>query len=237
MKQFIVSALAALFYFLSAAISPPAISVTAQAPTEEYACILEDTYFYTSQTESHGLFLLPKTYFVKVLERGDSFCRVEYLSDTDTTKKLRGFVKTHLLTFVDFVPYMPYLFHAFDVRYVVDDGPSDSTFLSSITVRCTYYGDYTVGTKTYCYVLRDGAFGYVPKPDDFYYPENTEYAEYLAAQNSVTQPPSQSETSPMQITVLVTLCLLIPALAAVILKPPKRPPYETDEYEYSPTRR
>lgn len=231
----IVSALFALFYSLCATLSPPRFFAQAQAPTEEYACILEDgTYFYASQTESHGLFLLPKTYFVKVVERGEDFCRVEYLSDSETTKKLRGFVKTHLLTFVDFVPYMPYLYHAFDVRYVVDNSPTDSSFLSSITIRCAYYGDYTVGTKTYCYVLRDDTFGYVPKPIDFYYPENTEYADYLAQQNTTTQPPAQSEMPPAQIAVLIALCLLVPTLAAIILKPPKRPPYETDEYEYSP---
>lgn len=237
MKKFILSALLPLLYFLCVSVAPLSIApVTARAATEQYACILEDnTYFYASQDTARGLFLLPKTYFVKVLSVEGEFTQIEYLTDGETTKKVRGFAKTDELTPVDFIPQTPYLYHSFEVRYIVDGGtPVDSSFISSITVRCTYYGDYTVGTSTYCYILRDGVFSYVPKPADFSFTENTEYADNLATQppasSGDTPPVGEEAMSPAQIAVLVALCLLVPTLAALIIKPPKRLPYEQEDF-------
>jgi hypothetical protein len=62
-----------------------------------------------------------------------------------------------------------------------------------------------------------------------------EYADYLA---SLTPTPPEPEppatlpdtpSSPAQIAILIALCLLVPLLAALILKPPRRPPYEVDD--------
>ena len=233
MKKFILWVLLPVVYFLYALFPLPPASI-ATAETERYACILsENCYFYASQDETRGLFLLPKSYFVKVLSLDGEYTQIEYLTDGDATKRIRGFAKTDQLTLVDFTPNTPYLYHTFDVRYVADGGGVvDSSLLGSITFRCVYYGDYVVGTSTYCYVLRDGIFTYVPKPVSFSYPENTEYADYLA-----THSPSNSQTDntdesipPAQIAILILLCLLVPTLAAIILKPPKRLPYESDDF-------
>lgn len=229
-----------LLFFIFAPISAP-ISRTAKANAEhesgEYACVLaENTYFYASADDRRGIFVLPKTYFVKLIEYGTPYCKVEYLMDGDKTQRVVGYAHTDELTFVDFTPVNPYLTHVFDVHYRIDGGEiEDDAFLTQITVSCLYYGDFSVGSKTYCYVLRDGEFGYVPKPATLSYPENTEYQDYLdklAAQSpSTPTPPAQTEqaASPAQIAILIVLCLLVPILAALILKPPKRPPYELDE--------
>lgn len=225
-----------MLHCLCVVFAPCVSTVSVQAETVAFACVLtDDCYFYAEKNETRGLFLLPKTYFVKIVERDGEFTQIEYLTDGENTKKVRGYAKTDLLTFVDFTPKNPYLYHTFDVRYVVDGStPIDSSFIGSITLRCTYYGDYTVGTNTYCYILRDGVFGYVPKPLDFSYAENTEYAEHLSSRpppTSSTLSPNESEAmSPAQIAVLIALCLLVPTLAALILKPPKRLPYETDDF-------
>ena len=207
-----------------------------QSNRSEYACILtDDVFFYAGADERRGVFLLPKTYFVKILEHGAEYCKIEYLYDGEKTERLIGYAKTDKLTFVEFTPNNPYLYHVFDVRYRIDDSEiTDSSFLTQITVSCAYYGDYAVGSKTYCYVLRDGEFGYIPKPNDLSYPENTEYQDYLDELASSQPPPSTpSQTdptvSPVQIAILVALCLLVPILAALILKQPKRPPYELDD--------
>ncbi len=228
-----------LFLFLAPVSAP--ISRTAKAATEresgEYACVLaENTYFYASADDRRGLFVLPKTYFVKLIEYGTPYCKVEYLIDGNETQRVVGYAHTDELTFVDFIPVNPYLTHVFDVHYRIDGSEiEDDAFLTQITVSCLYYGDFSVGSKTYCYVLRDGEFGYVPKPISLSYPENTEYQDYLdklAAQSPPTAtPPAQTEqaASPAQIAILIVLCLLVPILAALILKPPKRPPYELDD--------
>jgi hypothetical protein len=125
----------------------------------------------------------------------------------------------------------------FDVCYEIEDSPiQDSSFLTQITITCAYYGDFHFGGKTYCYVLRGDTFGYVPKPATLSYEENTEYAEYLENLQASTSAPDQPQspnvsvaTSPVQIGILVVLCLLVPFLAALILKPPRRPPYEMEE--------
>lgn len=214
------------------------VSAAPVPETGAYACTLsEEVFFYATADERRGLFLLPKTYFVKLIEYGAPYSKVEYQQDGEHTRRLVGYVRTELLTFVDFTPQTPYLQKVFDVRYRIDEEEiQDDSFLTQITLTCAYYGDYTVGSKTYCYVLREGTFGYIPKPENFSYAENTEYQQYLDELAAATPPPPQTETqtqtlSPVQIAILVVLCLLVPVLAALILKPPKRPPYELeDEY-------
>lgn len=239
MKGFISRAIA-LFVLLSNllwGIFPTRTLSAAPVPeTGAYACILsDDVFFYATADERRGLFLLPKTYFVKLIEYGTPYSKIEYQQDGEHTRRLVGYVRTERLTFVNFIPKTPYLQKIFDVRYRIDDEEiQDDSFLTQITVTCAYYGDYTVGSNTYCYVLRDGTFGYIPCPNDFSYAENTEYQEYLDQLAAATPPPTQTETenqtfSPVQIAILIVLCLLVPILAALILKPPKRPPYELED--------
>ncbi len=201
-----------------------------------YACVLyEDTYFCAAPDEGEGLFILPVTYYVKILNYGKDYCQVEYLYDGERVQRLVGYARTSLLTFVDYTPTLPYYYYTFQLRYLVDgetEGKSDPDFLDEITLTCAYYGDYKVGSKTYCYVLRGSSFGYVPKPAGLTVPENTEYADRL------TQPPdgetesstkTETPSSPAQIAILVALCLLVPLLAALILKSPRKPPYDVEE--------
>ena len=201
-----------------------------------YACVLNDgTYFYASPDETDGLFLLPKTYYVKIVEPSEDFCKIEYLYDDTSVRKLVGYAKTSDLTVVDYAPRRPYLYCVFDVSYYIDENDLNTDgFLNELTVTCAYYGDYKIGSKTYCYVLRGDSFGYIPKPVSLRFEENTEYAEYLAT----TTPPQPDtpqtsdappKSTPAQIAILVALCLLVPVLAALILKQPKRPPYEREE--------
>ncbi len=218
---------------------PKTIIATAQPATTiplsgSYACILHsDTYFYERPDEKRALFLLPKTYYVKVLDYQADYCKVEYLYDDSTMQKLTGYAKTDKLTFVEYVPKRPYLYYVFDVYYKLDDKPiEDSSFLTQIKVSCVYYGDFHLGGKTYCYVLRGDTFGYIPKPDTISYEENTEYADYLAQltpPSNETPSHDETNTSPLLIAILVALCLLAPVLAALILKQPKRTFYPDTE--------
>ncbi len=244
MKKFLLTTISAIVYLLTTLFAgifftptfapSPKLAQAEDTPVAgSYACILhEDTYLNASPDETQGLFLLPATYYVKLLDFGGGYCRVEYLYDDAQTKKIIGYVQTELLTFVDYIPKRPYFYYTFDLHYRIEDGlTTSSDFLNEITLSCTYYGDYKIGSKLYCYVLRGDSFGYVPKPTDLVISENTEYAEHLA--QTSTEPPDetpteQTESSPAQIAILVALCLLVPVLAALILKPPRRPPYEID---------
>lgn len=203
------------------------------SPSGSYACILEDnTYFYTQPNEECGIFLLPKSYYVKVLDYQANYCKIEYLYDSSLSQKITGYAKTNQLTFVEYTPKRPYLYYIFDVYYQIGDTQiEDSAFLTQLKISCAYYGDFYFGGKTYCYVLRGDTFGYVPKPATLSYEENTEYADYLA--QIPTAPPEQttSQSAPIgQIALFVSLSLLVPILAAFLLKQSKRNVYyETDE--------
>lgn len=243
MKKFILSAFLPLFFFLCLVFpsTVPMRAIAENTPSSSptaggYACILgDDTFFYTARDEKRGLFLLPKSYYVKILEVAPDFCKIEYLYDDAHVQKLIGYARTSDLTFVDYVPQRPYLYRLFDLRYTIDGGTNeDSSFLNQITVSCAYYGDYRIGSTIYCYVLREDTFGYVPKPDGFSYEENGEYAKWLASQTPSEDVPSTSEeqespSSPAQIAILVAVCLLVPVLASLILRPSKRQPYDTEE--------
>ncbi len=238
MKKRIFALAWLIVYFLCALLPLPIARLRPAAEEgERYAYIHTDSaYFYASQNENSGLFVLPKTYFVKVLSTQSEYYRIEYLYDSEYTKTLTGFAKKEDITLVDFIPNEPYLYHVFDVRYTIDGSTAESSdFLDQITLTCAYYGDYQIGSKTYCYVLRDGVFGYIPKPSNLYYAENSEYADYLAStsQNATPNAPQSEDTgegmSAAQIAILVTLCLLVPLIAALVLKSAKKHPYDTDE--------
>lgn len=238
MKRRIATILCALFLAFLPLASPRLTRHFAVAETaNEYACILEDEVFFLATPDvQRGLFVLPKTYFVRVLSYGAEYCKIEYLTDTDTTKRIVGYAQTEKLTFVPFTPARPYLYYDFEVSYKVDDGEfTGNGFLTQISVTCGYYGDYAIGPNTYCYVYQKGEYGYVPKPQGVLFEENTEYADYVASQTPPKEEISDKQSkqtdgsSPMQIAILIAVCLLIPVLAGFLLKPSKKHPYDTDE--------
>ncbi len=179
--------------------------------------------------------MLPESYYVRLIEYGEEYCKVEYQRNELDAKRLVGYAKTALLTFVDYTPVTPYLYLTFDVTYTIEgDAQDNSAFLTEITLSCVYYGDYRVGSETYCYILRGQEFGYIPKPADLTFVRNTEHEDYLASLTppTVEQPPkteTEPDASPMQIAILVVICLLVPVLAAFILKPPKKHAYQIEE--------
>lgn len=217
-----------ILFVLNTFLSPLAVVSAGADSTAQYACILsEDTYFYETEKSAGGLFVLPKTYYVKVLSIGDEFTKVEYQADTEHTQTLIGYCKTSQLTFVDYIPVNPYLYATFEVIYTAEDAEKDDDLLGKITFTCAYYGDYSIGSKQYAYVLREGEYAYVPKPLGFRYEENTEHAEWLSSQGE--SPLVDTTATPIQIGVLVVLCLLVPLLSAVIIKSSHAPTYDIED--------
>lgn len=232
MKKFILLLLM-LLYTLPSPLSV-AITLAEHRPAEQeigeesYACILdENVYFYTSAQETSGVFVLPKTYYVKVLSVGERFTQVEYLTDGEHTQAIRGYCLTEKLTFVDYIPVNPYLYATFSVIYTAEDGWADDELIDKIELTCAYYGSYSMGSKEYAYVLQSGKYVYVPFPSDFRYSENTEHAE---RSEEFAEPTSENGNG-LRIGILAVLCLLVPILAAMILQTSKRAPYDspTDE--------
>lgn len=251
MKKFLFAALLPFFCLISFLLAPiaapasltiasPALSASAETPVSvelgSYAYVpTEHVYLYSDvadESARRGLFRLPCSYYVRLLSSGGEYYRVEYLSDGKSTRQVRGYCKKSEVIPVDYTPAVPYLYKTVEVVYELPDGSDKGGNLSVLKVICAYYGDYSDGTQTYCYVLRDESFGYIPKPADFSFERNTEYD----SRHQEELPPADGQgdettgMSPAQIVLLVLLCLLVPAIAALILRPSKRPPYESEEY-------
>ena len=224
MKKFII--LLTLFIFFLTG-TPTTKKASADTGTQ-YACILsEDVYFYSSENEYSGIFILPKTYYVKVLSVGERFTRVEYLTDTKYTRTLVGYCLTYQLTLVDYTPVNPYLYTTFDVIYIPQNGDSSDEILERLVFTCGYYGEYASGTKRYAYAYKNGECTYVPYPENFEYPMNTEYEERLSSSSG--KEVAEGTVNPIQLGVLAVLCLLVPLLTAIILKNNKAPTYDPEE--------
>lgn len=219
---------------LAVAESTPAECRGSESPSAEcgggasYACILEeDVYFYTTAQDTSGIFILPRTYYVKVLSVGEIYTQVEYLSDSEHTQALRGYCRSEQLTFVDYTPVNPYLYATFSVTYTAEEGWEDDELVGKIELNCAYYGSYSIGSKQYAYVLQNGRYVYVPYPADFSYAENPEFSE----RNSETAEEAESEGNGLRIGILTVLCLLVPILTAIILQSSKRPTYDAPDQE------
>ena len=199
-------------------------------------CLYSNVAFYSDAEEATRLllFYLPETYFVCVIGETNNYYRVSYLEDSVGTRKLTGFVDKSAVIPGDFVPETPYLDKKIEITYYSPGYSGKSgDILSRITITCTYYGDYSENGKTYCYVLRGDSLGYVERPMGFTYVKNTEYAD--KTQQPVPDEPAENPQesgkglSPAQIVFLVLLCLLIPTLAALVLRPPKKKNYPGDD--------
>lgn len=173
----------------------PRLAQRAKAESGVYACVVEDnTYFYSSPSEENALFILPQSYYVKVLAKGTDYSYVQYLESLSSYQSVFGYCKTQELLFVDYIPLNPYLYYTYPVDFSVgEDNPLVEGTLSTLTYPCVYYGDYPVGTTRLAYVRLNGSFGYLPAPESLAYEKNTDYIEYVL---SLTPPTVDPEPDP-----------------------------------------
>ena len=225
MKKYLSLFLCAIYILLSPF---QFLTAWADSPTATYAYIAsEGVYFHASESNSSKLFSLPRSYYVKVEERGETYTKVSYQQDSRQTKQLTGSCRTSELTFVDYTPMNPYLYATFEVIYKAEEGEKDDEVLDKLTFNCVYYGEYYIGNKKYAYVLRENDFAYVPYPNDFWYTQNDEHTEWLATQSKAEL--TGENATPIQIGVLVVLCLLVPILTGMIIKTTKDPTYDLSD--------
>lgn len=222
MKRWFCCLSALLLLFCSPSL--PARRAAAEESPQYAVADARDVYFYADRDEDSGLFLIPYTYYVKVLSLGDPFCAVEYLTDTPPYKKVTGYCKTSDLTFVDFVPERPYLTMTLSVTYVLPDPPALATGdLSEVTVEYAYYGEFPVGSAKYRYVYGNGKFGYLPADGELVYDLNTDYLQPSSGEADLPEQPQGGGLSGMQIFFLCALCVSVAAIAALVIRGKKAP--------------
>ena len=215
-----------LFWLACAACAALALPVPAAAAAaggeERYAVApTEDVWFYAGESEEERLFLLPCTYYVRVLGEGGEFCAVEYCEDDAPYKKLIGYCRTEQLLFVDFVPARPYLREQVTLTYSLPDaGGLGDPALTQVERTFVYYGERTEGDQLYYYVYDGAAFGYVPAAEHIAYERNDDYLEAVSGsgEEGTQETPASSSIGAVQIVVICILCAAAVAVAVLVLR-------------------
>lgn len=212
----------------------PSLRVRAEENDYVYACALtQDVYLYGEENENSGLFRIPYTYYVKVLATGLEYSYVQYSTDTQPFQAIYGYCKTEDLHFVDFVPVRPFLYYTMDVTYRLEEYPDffkESDVFSTVTLTYAYYGDYTVGSSTYCYVCLDGKMGYLPKTMEISYDLNTDY-QVTVPETPTEEPPSTVTLPTAQIVLVGVMILLALAVVYYLFRPRQPVPAPNEEFE------
>lgn len=241
MKRLIFLIIAATMLIAPAALlkdeAAETISVYAdetQLQADQYAVAAQsDVWFYAAENEDTGLFVLPYTYYVKVLRRGSLYSAVQYLDDAAPYKAITGYCKTDALTFVDFVPERPYLRREITVSYRVDNAAGTlmgkGTF-DKVEKSFIYYGTSYLGTARFFYVYADGVFDYVPAMQEVLYDLNTDYLQASSGEiggdtddgNAAEEP--HTGLSGTQIVIICVAAAALIVIALFVLRGKKAPP-------------
>ena len=197
-------------------------SITAKANGQifTYARIQQDCYLYEKEAEDSGIFILPESYYVKILKRGNVFHQVSYLDDSDFATAVYGYVLASTVKIIEnYTPENPYLEHKLTVTFKVSTALYNIAMqneLLEIRLDLPFYGISRVNTKTYNYVNYNNqvvsvdakacsAVNYQKHPDSFV--QNTNSSNNInTAINTPT--PTQNYTPLIVIGGIVGLGLL-----------------------------
>lgn len=213
----------------------PVRRLPAHAEEEEYAVAAQtDVWFYAAENEDSGLFVLPYTYYVRVLRRGTAYTYVQYLVDEAPYKAVTGFCRTDKLTFVDFVPARPYLKRELTATYRIEN-PAGSTLgngaFDKVERTFAFYGESFAGTARFYYVYADGVFGYIPATQDVLYELNDDYLASAAPSPAETQPSAEPALTGVRIAVFAVVGVTLLVVAVFVLRGKKAPqPQEFPEF-------
>ncbi len=235
-KKFCIAALLCAALWLLPAV--PAAAAEESTETDvRYARVEEaGVYLYRTASENTGLFVLPRTYFIRLTGESGDYYAVEYLSGMQGRSAVRGFCRKDEIVPVDYIPETPYLYYSVDVTFRTDgDAGLPAGFITEYTVSAPYYGTFSFGSSTYYYVELNGAFGYVPAVacSALDYPLNTEHTQPPAETTEESLPEPQG-LSAASIALIAVLCAA--ALGALFFlfrpAPKKAPPPEEEAEEF-----
>lgn len=202
--------------------------VRASAAETDYAVAsTQEVWFYSSPDESSGLFLLPKSYYVKIVEESAPFMKVEY-GDGTAVPRIAGYCKRGSVTPVPFTPARPFLDKKVTLTYTLS-GSFEGEF-DSLEKTFSYLGSTFRGTARYWYVYADGQFGYVAAEGEPEYELNVDYLTNDTAGGSPESPDSpRSPLTGVQIAlVCIAVCAAL-AVSAFVFFSRKTPPVRREE--------
>ncbi len=223
--------LAILFLLLP---SPPARTAHGEEEPRYAVAATADVWFYAAENEESGLFLLPYTYYVRVIREGVLYSAVQYLDDVAPYKSVRGFCKTEDLTFVDFIPERPYLRREIKLTYTLGSGNGmGGGAFDTVERTFVYYGTSYAGTARYYYVFADGVFDYVPATQEIFFDLNTDYLQSSAEELPPEETPEETPAPDALKIAIICAAAAAAVLVAVFVLHGKKPaplPQEVSEF-------
>lgn len=221
MKRFTLLLLPLL---LGALLLPAATRVRARAETLRYAVAADsNVWFYSSESESGKLFLIPETYYVRVLNEGERFTAVEYLVNDAPYRKIMGYCETAALTFVDFIPARPFLRKQITVAYSIQTdeafGDAFTDVFGNIERTFVYYGLRYENGGRYAYVLYGDTFGYIPLSEEPPFERNDDYLSVPSGGTGDLEQTEKAEgLSAAEIAAICVACVAAAAVAVVVIR-------------------
>lgn len=191
-------------------------SVIANAATANvtYAQILSNCYLYKEADPSSGIFILPESYYVKILSKGSTFHHISYLDEDDFATAIQGYVLATSVHIIDnYIPKNPYLQYKITVTFKINTvNDTDYPLLDEIQIDLPFYGIGKVNTKVlYCVDYNNKITAVDPKAcGTLNYPKHPD--SFIGNTNNSSQDATNSEQSnylPLIVTsFIVILCLL-----------------------------
>ncbi len=220
LAPFVLLALCSLLLFPAQSLA----SAAAENGENGYAAVVRRDAALLSEPDGDPLFVLPYTYFVRILGKEGGYYRVRYAEDRRPYQAVEGYCAEDGLAPVPFLPQTPYLERSVEFVYAIDDpgGAADRELLS-VTRTFPYYGYlYDNGCLYYC-VLDGGTLKRIPADGPLDYEENGEYADYVASLPAGGEEEDEGGLSAAAIAGICVACAAAVGVAALAARG-KRPP-------------
>lgn len=191
----------------------------AGAETGGYAVVpTEEIWFYREENTSSGLFLLPYSYCVRILEEGELFHRVQY-GGRDGLPAQEGYCLRSDLLPIDFEPAHPCFVHTVTLTYRLENAPEGEAPPEVLEREAWFYGYYPQGSTRLLRVLLDGEWLLVNQRA----PIDIPATNYLPSTEQPVPPKPEGALSPAAIAALCVLSAGAIAIAVLVVRGKRSP--------------
>ncbi|MBE5756205.1 MAG: hypothetical protein E7342_00215 [Clostridiales bacterium] len=211
---------------------------TTSADTYSYARVIKEVGFYKTTSDEKPLFYLPYSYYVKVLEEGAVFSKIECFGENSLSPSLEGFALTDDLvketSLEVFSPYLSFTIETASYTPLYQDINFDKISQYLFENRTLNYYGYNKVNGGYVYFVEyNGKLGFVReesiKPFTLPLHENPIDVPVVTPPNEEVQNENDNSNSLSVIILVLTLVLTVAVIIYIFV--PKKPKLNTGYYD------